>query len=324
MPDEIESRSFREAARKNCISYLGLPIYVTNIPVLVKMALPSFKAQSPNGAISQLFSTLVNASTQIGMIRKSLRMTESKPVPGVSYDEMEGMAMTLDGTVYFANASQYDDFVTTLKTIGETYGWREIQSKQFGTAVYHPIKNDFSNSDPTHAAIKGMVLGTVSDMMDTQTLLNASDEIKEGEGGTLSDAEKVYFMARDRYLGGSIFNIAAIQYYTNTVTTVQNKWTSLSKEVPTILIDGIPHDKANIAYMPTALSVTPGAYVHDETGYYPTRCAVVISMTNPYGSLFANATITDDPSKDVKEQDGMLATEPDNYVKSYKARHNIK
>ena len=312
MPDAIESKSFRAAARKNCVSYLGLPIYVTSIPELVKMALPSFKTQSPDGAVSQLFATLVNMSTQIEQIRQNLRMTDSKPVPGVSYGEIEGMSMSLNGDVYFENARQYNEFVSRISTIGKEYGWEEIVSKKLSTAVYHPAKNSFSNTDPVQAAVKGMVLGTVSDMMDSSTLLGASDEIKEG-----SEAEKQYFEARDRYKGGSIFNTAAIQYYANTPTAVQNAWSGMGDEMtPTILIDGKPQGKANIAYMPTSLSVTPGAFVVDASGYYPTKCSVSIQMSNPLGGLFANFAVTNGTSTD-KDSSGAKATIPTNYLPKF-------
>jgi len=309
MPDAIESKSFRAAARKNCVSYLGLPIYVTSIPELVKMALPSFKAQSPDGAVSQLFATLVNMSTQIEQIRQNLRMTDSKPVPGVSYGEIEGMSMSLNGVVYFENARQYNEFVSRISTIGKEYGWEEIVSKKLSTAVYHPAKNSFSNADPVQAAVKGMVLGTVSDMMDASTLLGASDKIKKG-----SEAETRYFEARDRYKGGSIFNTAAIQYYANTPTAVQNAWSGMGDEMtPTILIDGEPQGKANIAYMPTSLSVTPGAFVVDASGYYPTKCSVAIQMSNPLGGLFANFSTGSEGSAD-KDSSGAVATTSSNYL----------
>lgn len=312
MPDAIESKSFRAAARKNCVSYLGIPIYVSRMPELVKMALPSFRAQSPDGAVSQLFATLVNMSTQIEQIRKNLRMTDSKPVPGVSYGEIEAMSMSLDGVVYFENARQYNTFTGRISAIGREYGWEEAVSKEMGTAVYHPAKNSFTNSDPVQAAVKGMVLGTVSDMMDADTLFNADGEIKAG-----SDAETKYFEARDRYKGGSIFNTAAVQYYANTATTVQTAWYGMGDEmIPTLLIDGKPHGAANIAYMPTSLTVTPGAFVVDASGYYPTQCTVAIQMSNPLGGLFANFAVTNGASTD-KDSHGAKATTPANYLPKF-------
>lgn len=314
MPDAIESKSFRAAARRNCVSYLGLPIYVSSMPDLVKMTLPSFNTQSPDGAVSQLFATLVNMNTQIEQIRKNLRMTDSKPVPGVSYREIEAMAMSLNGAVYFENARQYNEFADRISTIGREYGWEEIVSKKMSTAVYHPAKNSFTNIDPVQAAVKGMVLGTVSDVMDASTLLGASGKIKEG-----SDAETKYFEARDRYKGGSIFNTAAVQYYANTPATVQAAWFGMGAEmIPTILIDGkpYPHGKANIAYMPTSLSITPGAFVMDASGYYPTKCTVAIQMSNPLGGLFANFSVSNGASTD-KDSSGAKATIPANYLPKF-------
>lgn len=315
MPGAIESKSFRAAARKNCVSYLGLPIYVTNMPELVKMMLPSFKTQSPDGAVSQLFATLVNMNTQIGQIRHNLRMTDSKPVPGVSYGEIEGVSMSLSGDVYFENARQYNEFADRISTIGRKYGWEEVVSEKLNTAVYHPAQNSFTNIDPVQAAVKGMVLGTVSDVMDAATLFGARDEIKEG-----SEAETKYFEARDRYKGGSIYNAAAIQYYANTPTTVQRAWSGMGDEmIPTILIDGKPVDKtgkANIAYMPTSLNVTPGAFVVDSSGYYPTKCAVAIQMSNPLGGLFANFAVTNGASTD-NDSSGAKATIPANYIPKF-------
>ena len=307
MPEAIESKSFRAAARKNCISYLGLPIYVTSIPELQKMALPTFRTQSPDGAVSQLFSTLVNMGTQIELIRAGLRMTESKAVPGVTYEEITSMSMGINGDVYFVNAPQYNAFVTKITTISHTYGWKE--NTGFGQAVYHPMQNALTNIDPVQAAVKGMVLGTVSDVMDAGTLLGANDEIKEG-----SDAEKEYFAARDRYLGGSIFNKAAIQFYANTPIAVQNAWAGQGGEtVPTLKIEGKPVLKANISYMPTSMSITPGAFVSDATGFYPTKCTVSIQMANPLGGLFANVVVGSEGGYET-EAEGVESLTPPVYL----------
>lgn len=317
MPDEIESRSFRAAARRNCVMYLGLPIYVTAVPELVQMSLPSFHVQSPDGAVSQLFSTLVNMSTQIAQIRQNLRMTDSKPVPGVSYGEISGMSMSINGAVYFESARQYNEFIGRIEAIGKGYGWAETVSEKMGTAVYRPVKNSFTNIDPVQAAVKGMVLGTVSDMMDAATLAAATDRIEKG-----SAEEAQYFEARDRYKGGSIFSSAAVQYYSNTPKRVQDAWASMGDEMtPTLLIDGEPHGKANIPYMPTALSVTPEAFVVDSTGYYATKCSVSVQMHNPLGGLFANYSVVSetDAAKD-KDSSGATATTAANYLKKYASR----
>lgn len=310
MPEAIESKSFRAAARRNCISYLGLRIYVTSIPTLVQMELPSFRAQSPDGAASQLFATLVNMSTQIEQIRKNLRMTDSKTVPGVSYGEIAGMSMSINGDAYFEDARQYNAFVRQITDIGHRYGWRETVSSKLGTAVYRPAQNGLTNIDPVQAAIKGMVLGTVSDMMDSNTLLMATDAIGAG-----SEEEKAYFAARDRYKGGSIFNTAAIQYYSNTPKTVQNNWGAQGGElVPTLLIDNVPKGKANIPYVPTSINATPGAFVVDNTGYYPTKCSVSISMHNPLGGLFANYTVSKMGDTEKEDKSGAISTTPLNYL----------
>lgn len=287
MPEAIESRSFRSAARKNCIMYMGIPLYVQSTPDLHKLALPTFRSQSPDGAVSQLFSTLVNMNTQIEQLRKGLRMSDSKPVPGVNYNEIESMNMTLNGAVYFENAGQYGGFGGTIQSIAKNYGWVESVSGSLGAAVYHPAQNSFVNNDPVQAAVKGFVMGAASDMMDAGTLFTATDAIKKG-----SEAEKKYFAARDRYEGGSIFDMAALQYYSNTPTTVQAKWSGMGNEmVPTLLVDGAVAFAANIPYMPTSISVTPAAFVADSSGMYPSRCDVSIQMTNPLGGLFANFTV---------------------------------
>lgn len=288
MPDAIESRAFRAAARRNCIMYLGIPIYVSSIPSLAQMSLPSFRAQSPDGAVSQLFSTLVNMSTQIAQIRKNERMTDSKPVPGVSYGEIGDMSMSLSGDVYFVGAGDYNAFQDTLTRISKTYGWAVNTSSALGTSTYAPNQNDLTNIDPVQAAVKGMVLGTVSDMLDTATILGVSKSTQAG-----SAEEQAYFEARDRYKGGSIFNTAAIQYYSNTPKGVQGRWNSLSHNralVPTLLIDGAVRGKANIGYIPSSISVTPEAFVMDGTGMYPSKCSISMQLHNPLGGLLANCT----------------------------------
>ena len=310
MPEAIESKSFRAAARKNCISYLGFPIYVASIPELKKLALPTFRTQSPDGAVSQLFSTLVNMGTQIELIRAGLRMTDSKPVPGVSYDEFSGMSMSISGAVYFENARQYKDFADKIVTIGQTYGWAE--NTGLGQAVYRPMKNDLTNIDPTQAAVKGMVLGTVSDVMDAGTILDAD-----------SSNEKEYFAARDRYLGGSIFKTAAIQFYSNSPVSAQNNWGALGNNqetVPALKIDGTVVESANIAYMPTSINVTPQAFVADPTGFYPTRCDVSIQMANPLGGLFANVVAGKDAGV-TSEVEGVTPAIPANLVSKYGEKH---
>ncbi len=312
MPEAIESRTFRAAARRNCIMYLGIPIYVSNIPELQKLALPTFRTQSPNGAVSQLFSTLVNMNTQIEQIRKGLRMSDSKPVPGVSYDDLSSMSMSLSGDVYFENARQCAAFNEKVSRIAAEYGWRQSVSAAASCAVYHPAKNSFVNSDPVQAAVKGMVMHSFSDVGDALTIATTNEDVKAG-----SNEEKAYFAARDRYLGGSVFDTAAIQYYSNTPLSVQNQWAGMGAETaPTLIVDGIPQWHANISYMPTSMSVTPGAFVMDRTGFYPTKCAVSISMENPLGGLLAN--FTNETEGKAQDSSTSLETVPSNYLSKAK------
>lgn len=308
MPEAIESKSFRAAARKNCISYMGIPIYVQSTPDLQRLALPTFRAQSPDGAVSQLFSTLVNMNTQIEQLRKGLRMSDSKPVPGVSYNDIEGMQMSLNGAVYFETARQFNAFMSRIASIAKNYGWVENHSGSTGAAVYHPAQNSFVNNDPVQAAVKGFVMGAASEMMDAGTMFAATDAIEKG-----SEAEKKYFAARDRYEGGSIFDMAALQYYSNTPKAIQDKWSGMGGEmVPTLLVDGVGVFHANIAYMPSSVSVTPAAYVADSTGLYPSRCDVNIQMANPLGGLFANFTVAKEGTADAGSKNSVT---PSGYLK---------
>ncbi|MCF0204880.1 MAG: hypothetical protein HUK12_06255 [Muribaculaceae bacterium] len=308
MPDAVESRSFRAAARKNCIKYLDIPIYVTNIPEMQKLALPTFKTQNPSGAVSQLFSTLVNMNTQIEQIRKSLRMSDSKPVPGVNYDEISSMSMSLSGDVYFEDAKQYAAFISNVSSIAKEYGWRQSVSTATACAVYHPAKNSFSNSDPAQAAIKGMVMHSFSDVGDALTIASTNKDVEAG-----SAAEKAYFAARDRYLGGSVFNTAAIQYYSNSPMTIQNRWAGMgAKASPTLIVDGEPVLHANISYMPSNMSITPGAFVVDKSGFYPTKCTISIQMENPLGGLLANFSNEEDGV--AQDSSTTLETVPSNYL----------
>lgn len=281
MPEAIESRTFRKAARRNCISYLGLLIYVTSVPSMYKHAYPTFRTQSPNGAVSQLFSTLVNMNSQIEQIRKGLRMQDSHPVPGVTWDDASSMQMSLSGPMYFENRRQYESFANHVSGLREHYGWIQSTSTAMSSAVYRPAKEKFTNVDPVQSAIKGMVMHAASDMMDAMTVASATDAITEG-----SQAERDYFAARDRMEGGSMFNTMAIQYYSNTPVSVQNSWNDV--EAPKLLVDNRPVFSANIGYLPTSLDITPGAFVTDSTGFYPTRVDISISMANPLGGILAN------------------------------------
>lgn len=312
MPEAVESRSFRAAARQNCIKYLDIPIYVANIPEMQKLALPNFKTQSATGAISQLFSTLVNMNTQIEQIRKSLRMSDSKQVPGVSYDDISSMSMTLSGDVYFEDAKQYEAFMSNASSIAKEYGWRQSVSEATSCAVYHPAKNSFTNSDPVQAAIKGMVMHSYSDVGDAYTIATTNEDVEAG-----SKAETVYFAARDRFLGGSVFNTAAIQYYSNTPLAIQNQWAGMGdKASPTLIMEGQPVLHANISYMPSNMSITPGAFVADGSGFYPSKCAISIQMENPLGGLLANFSIEEDG---VAQDSGTtLETVPSNYLSTAK------
>lgn len=308
MPDAVESRSFRAAARKNCIKYLDIPIYVTNIPEMQKLALPNFKTQSSTGAVSQLFSTLVNMNTQIEQIRKGLRMSDSKPVPGVTYDEISSMSMTLSGDVYFEDAKQYAAFISNVSDIAKEYGWSQSVSEATSCAVYHPAKNSFTNSDPVQAAIKGMVMHSFSDVGDALTIATTNEDVKKG-----SNEEKAYFAARDRYLGGSVFNTAAIQYYSNTPLAIQNRWAGMGAEAsPTLIVDGQPVLPTNISYMPSSMSITPGAFVADKSGFYPTKCAISIQMENPLGGLLAN--FSNEEAGAAQDSSTSLETVPSNYL----------
>ena len=312
MPEAVESRSFRAAARKNCIEYLDIPIYVTNIPEMQKLALPNFKAQSPTGAVSQLFSTLVNLNTQIEQIRKGLRMSDSKPVPGVTYDELTSMSMSLSGDVYFEDAKQYAAFVSNVSGIAKEYGWRQSVSETTSCAVYHPAKNSFTNADPVQAAIKGMVMHSFSDVGDALTIATTDEDAAAG-----SNEEKAYFAARDRYLGGSVFNTAAIQYYSNTPLAIQNQWAGMgTKAAPTLIVDGQPVLHANISYMPSSMSITPGAFVADKSGFYPSKCAISIQMENPLGGLLAN--FSNEEAGAAQDSSTSLETVPSNYLSAAK------
>lgn len=317
MPDAIESRTFRSAARRNCIMYLGIPIYMANVPEMQKLALPTYRAQSPTGAVSQLFSTLVNMNTMIEQVRKSLRMSDSKPVPGVTYDDISGISMSLSGDVYFENARQYKEFTGTVSRIAGEYGWRQSVSETMSCAVYHPAKNSFTNSDPVQAAVKGMVLHSFSDVGDALTVATTSEKVAAG-----SNEERSYFAARDRLLGSSIFDTAAIQYYSNTPLTIQQEWSGGlgSSNIPTLYVEGRATDiKTNISYMPTGMTVTPGAFVADNTGFYPTKCSVSIQMENPLGGLLAN--FTNEKANEAQDSGTSLETTPDNYLGATKERY---
>lgn len=281
MPENIESRTFRRAARRNCIEYLGLLIYTTSTPALRSHTFPTFRTQNPNGAVSQLFATLVNMNSQIEQIRKGLRMADAHPVPGVSWDDAGGISMNLSGAMYFENASQYVAFQKLANDLSRIYGWVQNTSEKMGAAVYRPAMNDFTNVDPAQAAVKGMVMGAASEAMDSFTVFSATDAIEKG-----SEAEKKYFAARDRLNGGSTFSTMAIQYYANSPLTIQTHWQNAA--VPRLLVENQEVFTANVGYLPTSLSITPRAFVQDSTGLYPTYVELSVSLSNPLGGILAN------------------------------------
>lgn len=311
MPEHIESRTFRRAARRNCIAYLGLLIYSQNIPTLRSHAYPSFRTQSPNGAVSQLFATLVNMNTQIDQIRKGLRMSDSHPVPGVTWEDAGGMQMSLSGAMYFENARQYREFQALANDLSRTYGWVQNTSEKLGTSVYRPAQNDLSNQDPVQAAVKGMVMGAASEAMDAFTELTATDAIKAG-----STAEIEYFAARDRLNGGSMFAAMQLQYYANAPSGIQRQWQGTA--VPVLLIEGEPKFEANIGYLPTSLGYTPHAFVQDETGMYPTYVDLSISLSNPLGGILANFT-NEEPNDAAPDVAGGMS--PTEHLKHTSAKH---
>lgn len=306
MPEAIESRAYRAAARANCIQYQGLLLHTDNAPSLAQYAFVSYAAQSPEGAISQLMSTLVNMDTQIERLRKGLRMGDAHPVPGVSWDDAKGLSLNLSGDMYFENRGQYQAFVNSVTSLRRTYGWVQATSDVAKVGVYRPNCDYLANVDPAQAAIKGMVMSSVSEMMDAGTVLTATDAIQKG-----SAEEKKYFEARDRLNGGSTFATMAIEYYSNSPLGPQNQWQNAPKVC--LLINGGISYKTVIGYIPTSLSYTLNAWVIDNSGSYPTCAAITLSLENPLGGFLAN--FTNSKSGDTSgNPEGVVAATRENYM----------
>jgi hypothetical protein len=80
---------------------------------------------------------------------------------------------------------------------------------------------------------------------------------------------------------------------------------------PTLMVEGKAVLKANIAYMPSSVSITPGAFVADNTGMYPTKCEISIQLANPLGGLFANFSVTKEGEEGAGESGALV---PSNYL----------
>lgn len=306
MPEAIESRAYRAAARANCIQYQGLLLHTDNTPALAQYALVPYAIQSPEGAISQLMSTLVNMDTQIERLRKGLRMGDAHPVPGVSWGDARSLSMSLSGDMYFENRNQYQAFVNTVTSLRRTYGWVQTTSDAAKVGVYRPNCDYLSNVDPVQAAIKGMVMSNVSEAMDAGTVLTATDAIQKG-----SEEEKKYFAARDRLNGGSMFATMAIEYYSNSPLGPQNQWQNAPKVC--LLIDGAISYKTAIGYIPTSLSYSLDAWVVDDSGGYPTCASIQLALDNPLGGFLANFTNSKDGATSENPK-GVVEATRENYM----------
>lgn len=278
MAGDIESREFREHARRNGFQYGSLFIYKKMDMALLDFGMPEYRSKADTGAIESFVGLLQNISEALDNDPKAKM---AKNLPGV--DTPPGnfsKTLSVSGPMYFKDYKDCRDTMRAVNLMVHKYGWQTIHSSVAVTYKPNPAASgsgDLYGEDPVTAASRAMMLSSMSHVATAAKVL----------AGTGSDSEYAHNIAKLETQGlGNTFTQAKEAFLTNTGAVICGKWQHAGYPVKAVVEGSEVVSSVNL--VPTSLTITPAAYVRDSSTaeLYPTRIDVSLTLQNPYGLLF--------------------------------------
>lgn len=278
MAESIESKEFRNHARRNGLQYGCLFIYRKLDVALLDFGMPEYRSKSDTGAIESFVGLLQNISEALDNDPKAKM---AKNLPGV--DTPTGnfsKTLLINGPMYIKSYSDCTDVMRKVDQMVHKYGWQTIRSSIAVTYKPNPAASgagDLYGEDPVTAASRAMMLSSMSHFATaTKVLAGAGD-----------DAEYAHNIAKLETQGlGNTFTQAKEAFMANTGAMICGKWQHAGYPVSAVVEGATVASSVNL--VPISLTLTPSAYVRDSSSsqVYPTRIDVSLNLQNPYGLLF--------------------------------------
>lgn len=295
--DAVESREFREEARKNGYEYGPLFVYSDRYVSLDEHAFPSYVSKSGTGAVEKFLSLVQSLSLQYHGNDPADKL--SKPLPGVNWsDDKLNISLSLGGVMYFTDFNDYKACKRNIRKDLVTQGWEQYVSRNdtlnMSVTTYRPTRHgedSLYNDDPVDAA--GMA-------MMTSAMQHVNDQVKMIRGASGGDAD-MYAEGYARYeaMATSSGTLSSLGFLGDSLMSgihamganfnsgIVGKWQWAGH--PLRLKIGGQVQAQGLNFVMTSLRLTEKAFVVDKSsdGYvYPTAMDVDVGLTNMYGTLF--------------------------------------
>lgn len=285
MAEDVESLEYRRQARANGYKYGPIFIYKRMDMALQEYGMPHYSLRTSVGAIEAFAGLLQNIGDAV---KEDATNKMGQNLPGVNTPSADfGLDLSISGPMYMLG---YDDFINTQRAIdrmAHRYGW---ETHVGGIAVtYRPntsgASSDLYSEDPITAASRAMMLSAYKH-------LETSALVLKQRGGSGSDETYAKNIVALEGCGiGTTMKSARDAFTANTGRAVAAKWYNAGYAVEAYRAN--VRTAASVNVVPSHLTVTPQAYVVDDTSQgviYPTRLDISISLANPYGKLIATTT----------------------------------
>lgn len=290
MADDVESKKFREHARRNGFAY-GIRgkdkqpllfIYKAMDTAVIEYSMPEYHSKGSVGAIEAFAGLLQNISEAMDSDPKAKM---AKNLPGIDTPDGDfALTISLSGPMYLLDYKDCTAVMAALDQMAHQYGW-ETTRTQFAV-TYKPNREaapggDLYCEDPVTAASRTMMVASMAHMRDAALVLTEAGD----------DSEYAKNIARLEKEGlGNTFGQAKEAFLGNTGATVVGQWRNAGYPVHATIEGRSVASSVNV--VPSSLTVVPRAYVRDSASseIYPTRLDISVTLQNPYGKLFRTNT----------------------------------
>lgn len=282
MAEDIESKEFREHARRNGYRYGDIFIYKSFDVGIYEYGMPKYKLKGAVGAIEAFAGLLQNVHNGL---ENDPSAKHGKNLPGVDTPEADfGMELSVSGPMYLLDYGDFTSVSTALNTLAHQYGWETQKNKV--SVVYRPNSDgaatDLYCEDPATAAARTMMVSAMKHQMDAIAVLT-------GKGDDATYAKNIVALENDGVQ--QTFGGAYDAFIANTGATIAGKWKNAGMSLEAVREGASTAKSVNV--VPTSLKVTPKAYVADSSSggrIYPTCFEISLQLANPYGKLLVTNT----------------------------------
>ena len=282
MAEDVESREFRNHARRNGYQYGDIFIYKSFDVGIYEYGMPHYKLKGNVGAIEAFAGLLQNVSNGL---ENDPSVKHGKNLPGVDTPDAEfNRELSLSGPMYLLDYSDYKDTFRKIDAFAHRYGWETQKNKI--SVVYRPnsegVGSDLYCEDPVTAAARTMMTSAMKHQVDAVAVLT-------GRGNDETYAKNIVALERDGVQ--QTFGGAYDAFIANTGAAIAGKWKNAGAPL-TAVREGVS-TASSVNLVPTSITLTPRAYVVDDTSggqIYPTCFEISLQLANPYGKLIVTGT----------------------------------